>query len=120
MLSFTKQEKTVLLFLAGVIFIGSFLGFLFKKYPKLETFVNRFENDEHYYQVDINSASLQELIDIPYIGPYTAGQIVAYRQDNAGIRSLSELKTVRGIKEKNYLKFSKYLKVGGVHAKDSP
>ena len=111
MISFTKQERVILVGLAVVLIAGSFLHFVFKKLPYLEAFFLRFETEEVYYLIDINKATEDDLVKLPYIGEYTAGEIVRYRERRGRFTSLEELKNVKGIKEKNLRKFVPYLKI---------
>lgn len=46
--------------------------------------------------VDINNATAQSLIDVPYIGPKRAAQIIARRQEKP-FASVDELVEIRGI-----------------------
>lgn len=111
MVNLTKEEKFVLITLAGVLWIGSVLQFSFKKYPQLRDIVNFIDTERVYAKVDVNTASLEELINIPYIGSYTAERIIEYRQDKGPFTSLEEIKKIKGIKEKNFKKFSAYLRL---------
>jgi len=111
MMHLTKQERTVLLLLALIVFVGSSWHIVFKQFPQLKDIVNFIDSDQIYPKVDLNTASLEELINIPYIGRYTAKNIIEYRTRNGPFQSTPEVKLVRGIKEKNYQIFSKYLKV---------
>jgi competence ComEA-like helix-hairpin-helix protein len=111
MLSLTKQERLVLLILALVIFVGSILHYAFKKYPQLRDLVNLIESDRLYPKVDVNTASHEELVAIPYIGDYTAAEIIKYREMHGPFTNLEQLKSVRGIRDKNYEKFRQFLKV---------
>ena len=58
--------------------------------------------------IDINQASLEELILVPGIGERTAARINAFRSAKKKIRSLAELMELRGIKEKRFDKLKKY------------
>ena len=69
------------------------------------------DSDVIYQKVNLNTASQEELITIPYIGEYTAQAIIQYRQNNGLFSSIEEVKKVKGIRDKNYLKFKKYLVV---------
>jgi len=80
MFSFTEQERHVLLVLMLIILVGTSLHLAFKKYPHLKDMVNLIDGEDIYLKTDINTASYQDLIAIPYIGPATADQILAYRQ----------------------------------------
>jgi len=110
MLSFTKQEKFVLYLFVLIVLFGSLLQYAFKKHPSLSNIVNLIDSDRIYYKVDVNSASLQELVSIPYIGEYTAANIIKYRQVNGPFYALDQLKQIKGIRDKNYKKFFPYLK----------
>ena len=111
MFSFTKQEKIVLIVLALIIFTGSTLNYVFKKYPQLNDIVNLIDSHKIYRKVNINKASKEELIEIPYIGDYTARQIIHYRQRKGPFTSIEQLKSVKGIREKNFKRFSPYIKL---------
>lgn len=47
--------------------------------------------------VDINSATVTELIKLPNIGPVIAARIVEYREQHGPFQSIEELIRVRGI-----------------------
>lgn len=111
MIAFTNQEKIVLLTFAAVLSVGSGLELSLKKYPSLHDIVNFIDTERVYPKMDVNTASLEELISIPYIGAYTAEQIIEYRESKGPFTSLEEMKTIKGIKEKNFKKFSPYLKI---------
>ena len=111
MVSFTKQERLVLLGLAFVLLSGSIFQYLLKRYPRLKDSVFLLENDRVGPKVDLNTASLEDLVRLPYIGEYTARNILAYRAEKGRFASVEEVKFVKGIKEKNYQRFSRYLMV---------
>lgn len=110
MIAFTNQEKIVLLTLAAVLSVSSLLELSLKKYPYLRDIVSFMDTEKVYPKVDINTASLEELVSIPYIGVYTAERIIEYREQKGPFTSLEQIKTIKGIKEKNFKKFSAYLK----------
>ncbi len=109
MINFTRQERLVLLALAFVLLAGSIFQYLFKRYPQIKDSVHLLENDRVSPKVDLNTASLEDLVRLPYIGEYTARNIIAYRAEKGRFASVEEIKFVKGIKEKNYQRFSKYL-----------
>ncbi len=119
MIAFTNQEKIVLLTLAAVLSVGSLLNLSLKKYPNLHDIVNFIDTEKVYPKIDINTASLEELISVPYIGAYTAEQIIEYRENKGPFTSLEEIKTIKGIKEKNFKKFSPYLKLSSTQNNSS-
>ncbi len=54
--------------------------------------------------VNINTASIEELITLDGIGASKAQSIIEYRKNNGGFKSIEELKNVSGIGESVYLK----------------
>ena len=48
-------------------------------------------------QVNINTADVEELDELPEVGPATAETIVEYRQSNGMFRSVGELEEIPGI-----------------------
>jgi len=61
--------------------------------------------------IDVNTASVTDLILVPGIGPETAERIVAFRSEKKRIRCVDELMAVKGIKEKRLERLRKYLTV---------
>lgn len=49
--------------------------------------------------IDVNTASEDELDELPGVGPSIAGSIISYRTENGGFSSVDELLEVRGIGE---------------------
>ena len=49
------------------------------------------------FPVDLNSASIDELMTIPFIGRKRAEAVVAYREKQGRIKAVDELKQVQGI-----------------------
>lgn len=63
--------------------------------------------------VDINTATVEELISLPTIGQVIAQRIVDYRQANGPFRSIGELTEVEGIGEKRLEAILDYITIGG-------
>ena len=111
MLHFTKQERVALIWLTTVFLLGSVLNYVFRKYPEIIDIVNLIDSEKVYPKVDINTASAEELEQLPYIGEYTAQNIINYREDHGSFMTIEDIKAVKGVRDKNYNIFSKYLQV---------
>ena len=61
--------------------------------------------------VNLNTATKDELIALPGIGPAKAQAILDYRAQHGGFRSVEELKDVKGIGAKRYEKLKAELTV---------
>ena len=64
-------------------------------------------------QVDINKASVEQLVTIPGVGEATARRIVAFREEHGPFRRVEDLMKVKGIGEKSLEKLRPYVKVSG-------
>lgn len=62
-------------------------------------------------QIDINTATADQLQLIDGIGPSIAQRIIDYRTNNGRFKNIEELKNVRGIGEKSFEKMKPYIKV---------
>ena len=97
--------------MATVFIAGSLTHYVLNRWPAFKNAVGVVESTEIYPKFDVNTASLEELVRIPYIGEYTARQIIDHRQQKGLFKSLEEIKLVRGIKEKNFAKFAGFLRI---------
>jgi competence protein ComEA len=61
--------------------------------------------------VNLNTATKEELIALPGIGPAKAQAILDYRTANGGFKAIEELKDVKGIGAKRYEKLKADLTV---------
>lgn len=62
--------------------------------------------------INVNQASAQELTALPGIGPQTAGDIIAYRQENGPFRSPEDIMNVKGIGRKTYEAIKNLITIG--------
>src|SRR6266704_2190392 len=62
--------------------------------------------------VNINTATSQELQQVPGIGPATAEKILQMRKSYGAFKSVDDLLAIRGIGKKRLDKMRKYLTVG--------
>ncbi|UBH12337.1 helix-hairpin-helix domain-containing protein [Macrococcus armenti] len=68
------------------------------------------QNNAHE-KVNINQAEQSQLEEIPGIGPKKAQDIIKYRTDNGGFKSIEEIKEIRGVGEKTYESLKDYIEV---------
>jgi competence protein ComEA len=61
--------------------------------------------------IDINGATLEDLMLISGIGEKTAEKIIQLRQERGHFKRLEELMEVKGIKEKRFQQLKPYLSV---------
>lgn len=61
--------------------------------------------------IDINRASVNELLKVPGIGPKTAEFILSYKQLHGSFKDLEPLKDARGMSPQRYERLEKYLTV---------
>jgi len=54
--------------------------------------------------VNLNTATVAQLEDLPGVGRATAERILEYRQKSGGFKKIEELMNVKGIGEKSFLK----------------
>jgi competence protein ComEA len=64
--------------------------------------------------ININKATLEDLMLIPGIGETTALRIIQFRETSGGFRTLEDLMKIRGIKEKKFVYMKRYLYAGKI------
>src|SRR3990172_4690705 len=68
-------------------------------------------SEEKIRQVNLNSATQDELESLPSIGPVLAKRIIEYRNQKGGFKTIEEIKQVKGIKNKIFEKIKNYVTV---------
>jgi competence protein ComEA len=64
------------------------------------------------HPINLNTASVTELMQLPRVGAHTAERIVAFRKEHGGFQRPEDLMNVKGIGEKSYQKLKPYLNAG--------
>jgi len=62
-------------------------------------------------QININTASKEELMLLPGVGESTASKIIEYREQNNGFKNIEDIMEVKGIGKKKFEKMKDYIKV---------
>ncbi|OAA31927.1 hypothetical protein AT15_03625 [Kosmotoga arenicorallina S304] len=78
------------------------------------------EKREIQRKLDLNKASVEELISLPGIGEIKAKSIIDYRETHGGFGSIEELKEVNGIGDKTFSKLKELIFVGTTRLEKTP
>ena len=70
--------------------------------------------------IDLNRASLEDLMLVSGIGERTAEKILSFRNDTGPLRTVEDLQKIPGIKEKKLSRLRKYFYVGNPSGKSDP
>ncbi len=69
------------------------------------------------HPINLNTASADQLEEVPGIGPATAQKILDTRKSYGAFKSIDDLLSIKGIGQKRLDKMRKYLTVETTHAK---
>lgn len=129
-LSLTPTERRVLLFLAGTLVAGAAIRYYQETAPhgpdfdyraadsSFAAFQERIAADTaetaqmvQGQPLNINTASIVELLSLPGIGPTLAERIVEHRQQTGRFTTVDDLQSVKGINKKKFEKLKPYISV---------
>ncbi len=116
-----KKSQWILVGITGVficVLLGIFVGRnLVGNYIPLKNIANsdtaNTEDVQDSTGLDLNTATLQQLMLLPGIGETLGQRIIDYRTEHNGFRSVDELKQVSGIGDKKFAEIQPYVKIGG-------
>jgi competence ComEA-like helix-hairpin-helix protein len=94
MFGFNNDERRAILFVAAVALAGIGINFCLKAYPRAEKL---FKAQERMAKIDINLASIEDMLASKLVSQKLAERIVAYRNEHGQFRDFEELKAVKGI-----------------------
>jgi competence protein ComEA len=119
----TREERRILYFLVTSLLLGSVILLVVKRSrpdPVRLAFMDP-EGDPVPVQAgphSLNTATEEELICVPGIGPVLARRIVEQRERIGGFSTLDELRLVKGIGEKKLQQIEPYLSLDAENGGD--
>ncbi|MBM3244595.1 MAG: helix-hairpin-helix domain-containing protein [Candidatus Omnitrophica bacterium] len=105
MLGLTQQERQVVVFLAAVALAGLGINISQKLIPPVKKFVCAESNS---VKININQASLEDILRTRAVPKKIAGEIIAFRDNNGPYIYLEQLKKIKGIKEARFNKLKEF------------
>ena len=108
--SLTGEEKRVFVFIFLSLIAGLILG---KINGGIQADLDiKGGNEARVEKIDVNRASLHELVKLPGIGPVLARRIVEKRREIGGFKRLEDLLKVKGVGKKKLEVLRRWLYVG--------
>jgi competence ComEA-like helix-hairpin-helix protein len=119
-LSLTKTERNVILFLAVTLLCGAGIRLIQEMFPSAQQFDYHASDstfaalstitedsadaasiksgsEEGSEKININTATKQQLMDLPGIGEVTADRILRYRRETGKFSTVEDLRVIKGI-----------------------
>ena len=98
--------------LAAVVLTGSVINYFFKKFPTLKDRIAFIERARIPGRIDVNTAPIEELTKIPYVGDKRARQILKYRSEEGAFKTIEQIQEIYGIGPKTFQKMAPYIWAG--------
>jgi len=92
MIPLTYRERRILLLIGALLLLGGILRVSGVTFPSF-----REENTTSLKKVNINTATLEELTTLPYIGEKIALKIINHRKLHGEFKNLKDLLEIKGI-----------------------
>jgi len=70
--------------------------------------------------INLNTATVTELMQLPKVGQKTAERIVSFRKQHGSFKRIEELMNVKGIGEKSFAKLKPFLTLGAGSQPSNP
>lgn len=105
----TENERQALVVVVMVVLIGTTLQYMIKINPMLFDLINTIESPRLYPKINVNTASYDTLVGVPFIGPATANSIIQRREMEGPFDSIDQLKHLRSVRPSNFEQFQHYL-----------
>jgi comEA protein len=109
MFSLTREERNALVFLFILAFSGMGISYIVKTNVRCQRFLYA---PASLVKININKATLKELLDSRCVSSRLAQKILAYRQEYGEFSSIDDLKKVKGIGERSYEKLKELFCLG--------
>ncbi len=111
MFHLTPQEKAVVLGICVIVFVGSMVNIGLQKNLRAFDWLHSTQKKSLVTAININQASVEDLLKVPGIGPKTAEFILKYRHSKGVFTSLEPLKQARGMSPQRYERLIQYFKI---------
>ncbi len=111
MFHLTPQEKSVVTSLCVIIFAGTLVNIGLQKNLRAFDWLHTAQKKSLATAININRASVDDLLRVPGIGVKTAEYITTYRHTNGPFTSLEPLQLMKGMSPERYERIIKYLKI---------
>ncbi|MBF0122699.1 MAG: helix-hairpin-helix domain-containing protein [Candidatus Omnitrophica bacterium] len=111
MIHLTQQERRVIVFVSMAVFAGLCLDLSLKGYGVKLPFLRILDDPSFYPRVNVNSASLEDLLALPRMSLETARLILDYRREKGRFISMEELRSLLRFSESRWNYVAQKLKV---------